>query len=192
MARIAAAALLTVVGLISVACGSSEQPSQPPSTTTTGPLPTVAPTVISTLPPTASAIATPSAPATSTPTLPAPPTANATPTPRGFPNGSVIVTFQVEDETYRVLLITDREIRIAYRLLAGRNAPPIPNGLVLPGDGGVNQPWSWHIDPASLEFADVTTEVCDGLPSFVERGTITGDRFCPWGARVIAVTPANE
>ena len=43
---------------------------------------------------------------------------------------------------------------------------------------------SAHIDPASLEFADATTEVCDGLPSDVEDAAITSDRYCPWSAVV--------
>ena len=33
----------------------------------------------------------------------------------------------------------------------------------------------------------MTIEVCDGLPSHVEDGTLGGDRFCPWSAEVIAV-----
>jgi hypothetical protein len=53
-------------------------------------------------------------------------------------------------------------------------------------DGGVNTGFSWHIDPASLEFADMTIEVCDGTPSDVERGMIS-DRFCPWSAEVVAI-----
>jgi hypothetical protein len=51
----------------------------------------------------------------------------------------------------------------------------------------VNTGYSWHIDPASVEFADVTTEVCDGLPSHVEANTITSDRYCPWQAEVIEI-----
>ncbi len=30
----------------------------------------------------------------------------------------------------------------------------------------------------------MTTGVCDGLPSGVERGAITSDRYCPWPAEV--------
>jgi hypothetical protein len=30
-------------------------------------------------------------------------------------------------------------------------------------------------------------EVCDGLPSMIEDGTITSDRYCPWNAEVIDV-----
>lgn len=116
----------------------------------------------------------------------------ATPVPTTFPPGAVIVTFRVEAERYRVLLTDPADVDIANRLLAGDEAPTIPNGLIVRGDPSINTPWSWHIDPDSIEFADMTTEVCDGLPSFVEDGTLTGDRFCPWSAEVVAVeSPAD-
>ena len=105
--------------------------------------------------------------------------------------GSVIVTFKVVDEQYRVLVTDRRNVAIAHRLLDGKQAPSIPNGLVVRGDPSVNTGWDWHIDPQSFEFADATTEVCDGKPSFVEAGTITSDYYCPWSAQVIAIEPAN-
>ncbi len=104
-----------------------------------------------------------------------------------------VVTFEVageERERFKALLITRENVDIAKKLLQGEEAPGIPNGVVVRGDGGVNAPWTWHLDPASIEFADFTTGVCDGLPSGVEAGTITSDRYCPWSAKVIAVDPA--
>ena len=108
------------------------------------------------------------------------------------PSGTgTVVTFQVGDEQYRIALTDPADIAIARQLLAGEEAPRIPNGLIVRGgDGGVNSGYSWHIDPASLEFADMTTEVCDGLPSYVEDGTVTSDRYCPWSAEVVAIDPA--
>jgi len=94
-------------------------------------------------------------------------------------------------EEYRVLLTDPANIEIAELLLDGELAPSIPNGLIVRGDTGVNEGWSWSIDPGSLEFAEVTMEVCDGLPSHVEEGTLTTDRFCPWSAEVIAIEPAE-
>lgn len=93
------------------------------------------------------------------------------------------------DEQYRIGLTDPADISIARQLLAGEEAPRIPNGLIVRGgDGGVNPGYSWHIDPSSLEFADFTTEVCDGLPSYVEDGSLTGDYFCPWSAEVVAIS----
>jgi hypothetical protein len=107
-------------------------------------------------------------------------------------DAGVVVTFRVAGtEEYRILLTDPVDIAIAEQLLAGEEAPRIPNGVIVrDGDGGVNTGYNWHIDPASVEFAEVTIEVCDGLPSYVEEGSLTGDQFCPWSAEVIDIQPA--
>lgn len=111
-------------------------------------------------------------------------------------SGPTIATFEVAgQETYRIELATPELIRHARRLMAGEDVARIPNGRIVRDDSGldhpvsdpINGPWSWHIDPASLEFADITTEVCDGLPQYVEDGTLTSDYFCPWSAEIIAI-----
>jgi hypothetical protein len=150
-----------------------------------------------------------SAPASSSPdTSPVPSTGSGVPSDSAAPSeaapsasvapsgpvtgGPVIATFEVVEEQYRILITDPNDIAIALQLLAGDPlAPRIPNGLVVRGDdGGVNTGYSWHIDPESLEFADFTIEVCDGRPSDVEAGAISGERFCPWTAEIVAVDPA--
>lgn len=101
----------------------------------------------------------------------------------------VVVTFLVAgEEEYKIHLTDPEDIEIARTLLAGGEAPSIPNGVVVRGDPGVNSGYSWHIDPETVEFAEMTMELCDGLPSDVEQMIITSDRYCPWSAEVIAVT----
>ena len=102
-----------------------------------------------------------------------------------------VVTFEVagyEEETYKIELATPELIEHVKQIMAGEDVALIPNGLVVRDDPSVNEPWSWHIDPESLEFADVTTEVCDGLPSYVEDRTITSPYFCPCVTKVIDLT----
>ena len=95
----------------------------------------------------------------------------------------VIVTFRVADsEQYKIRLTDPTDIEAARKLLDGNEAPRIPNGVVIRGSSDVNVGYSWHIDPDTVEFADVTTEVCDGLPSDVEKGLIASDHYCPWSA----------
>ena len=114
------------------------------------------------------------------------PAGQPAPTPSG-----VVVTLRVADaEEYRIRLTDSDDIAIAQKLLAGAVAPRIPNGRVVRGNPDVNVGYSWHIDPASVEFADTTTEVCDGRPSDVEKGTITSEWYCPWSAQVVAIAPA--
>jgi hypothetical protein len=112
----------------------------------------------------------------------------------GADSEGVVVTIRTAgDEEYRILLTDPEDIGIAEQLLAGEAAPPIPNGVIVRGGdgGGVNTGYSWHIDPASVEFAEMTIELCDGRPSYVEDGTLSGDRFCPWSAEVVAIEPAG-
>ncbi len=99
-----------------------------------------------------------------------------------------VATFEVAGgEMFKVELATPELEQHARALLAGENLSAIPNGIVVRDSPGVNAPWSWHIDPATLEFAFATTEVCDGIPSYVEDEIVTSDYFCPWSAKVIAV-----
>ena len=105
--------------------------------------------------------------------------------------GGVVVTVGVADaEDYRIRLTDADNIAIAQKLLAGEGAPRIPNGPVVRGAPDVKVGYSLHSDPASLEFADTTTEVCDGRPSDVERGAITSEWYCPLSTHVVAIAPA--
>jgi hypothetical protein len=108
----------------------------------------------------------------------------------GNPTDPVVVTFEVVDERFRALLTDPADIDIARRLLAVEDVPSIPNGRVV-RETGVNEGYSWSLDPNDFEFAEVTIEVCDGLPSDVETNVISGDRYCPWSAVVLAVEPAG-
>ena len=101
------------------------------------------------------------------------------------PTRGAVVTFRVVDETFRVQLLDERQIDAARQAASGGRAS-IPNGRVVAGTG-VNVGWSWHLE--DVEFAELTTEVCDGRPSDVERQGVSfgGGRFCPWIARVISI-----
>lgn len=104
------------------------------------------------------------------------------------PAANPVATFDVAGvESYQIELATPELVEHAERLLAGEQLAAIPLGTVVRDDPGVNEPWSWHIDPATLEFADMTIEVCDGLPSYVEDGTITSEQYCPWSAVIVSI-----
>ncbi len=107
----------------------------------------------------------------------------------GNPSAPVVVTFEVVDQRFKVLLTDPADIDTARRLLAGEDVPNIPNGRIV-RETGVNEGYSWSLDPNDIEFAEVTVEVCDGLPSDVETNVISGDRYCPWSAVVLGVEPA--
>ena len=101
------------------------------------------------------------------------------------PSRGAVVTFRVVDETFKVHLLEERQIDAAHRAANGGPAS-IPNGRIVAG-AGVNTSWSWHLE--DVEFAELTTEVCDGRPSDVEREGVSfgGGRFCPWTAQVVSI-----
>jgi hypothetical protein len=52
------------------------------------------------------------------------------------------------------------------------------------GDGGFNAPWPWHLDPATVAFAEVTAEACQTRASAVEDELdywIGFGQVCIWG-----------
>jgi hypothetical protein len=104
----------------------------------------------------------------------------------------MVVTFEViGGERFKARLTDPVDIAVAQQLLAGEDAPSIPNGLVVRGVTDVNEGYTWSLDPDDFEFADVTIEVCDGIPSDVEAGLVTSERYCPWSAIVVSVDPAS-
>jgi hypothetical protein len=85
-----------------------------------------------------------------------------------------------------VMRVRDPEtIRRARENLQGRNQA-FPSGPLRRGDGGFNAPWSWHLDPAEVRLTEAATEVCDGLPSYVESHQADFPTYCPWAARIVA------
>jgi hypothetical protein len=102
------------------------------------------------------------------------------------PSGDYVATFLVVDETFRVRLVTEAQLRAAAEARAGSRAR-IPVGRIVAGTE-VNTGWSWHLE--DLEFAEATIEICDGLPSHVEQAggpSFAQGRYCPWGAQIIDI-----
>lgn len=103
------------------------------------------------------------------------------------PSATAVATIRVGSETFHVKLTTEAQVQAARAAQAGGPAR-IPNGRIVAGTE-VNTGWTWHLE--DVEFAEQTTEVCDGKPSDVEQAGVTfgGGRFCPWSATVIGVEP---
>ena len=102
------------------------------------------------------------------------------------PSGVAVVTFQVVAEQFRVRLTTEDQLQAARAAQAGGRAQ-IPVGRIVAG-AGLNTGWSWHLE--DLTFAEVAIEVCDGLPSHVERAggpAFAQGTYCPWSARVVDI-----
>jgi len=107
--------------------------------------------------------------------------------------GGVLATFTDADEEFHVWVTKESTIEQLFALRDGESRANIPNGPLLrgPGPGDHNDPWSWHYDPARVQMAELTIEICDGRPSFVEDNldAFVEDvgRYCPWGAELVSV-----
>ena len=105
------------------------------------------------------------------------------------PSAPSIATIQVGAETFTVLLTTEEQVDAAEAAKAGGKAS-IPVGKIVAG-GDVNTGWTWHLE--EVKFAETTIELCDGLPSAVEKmGPAFGNgQYCPWSAKVTEIKPAS-
>lgn len=59
----------------------------------------------------------------------------------------------------------------------------------LPSDCNSNENWSWYFVPDEWVMADISIELCDGNPQYVEDNLSefvdNVGRYCPWGSRVL-------
>ncbi len=116
----------------------------------------------------------------------------ATPTAAGL-KGGVLASFEVEGERFKVWVTKPETIQQILDLKEGKSTANIPNGRIARGSGlgNHNAPWSWHLDAQEIAMADVTIEVCDGKPSYVEEHldeyVNTVERYCPWAAKLVDV-----
>jgi len=103
-----------------------------------------------------------------------------------LPTAGVYATFTVGSDTFHVAITNRTGIDAAIALWKGTAKANIPTGDLLCQQASWNCPWHWQLDPATVDFAEVTTEVCDGRPSDIESGckSFGGGRYCPWSAQL--------
>lgn len=80
----------------------------------------------------------------------------------------------------------------ARAMISGEAPSQHVTGLVVAEAAPYNAPWSFHLDPSSISFFEMSIEVCDAATSYVEAhlaevgGAFLPDRrWCPWSSRVI-------
>lgn len=100
-----------------------------------------------------------------------------------------VYTITVGDDQFRIRARDSQTIeRLEQRMRTGTTG--VIMGRVERGDAGYNAPWSWHLVPSTIQVPDVSIELCDGTPSYVEahldEWMSDVKNYCPWGARVIA------
>jgi hypothetical protein len=106
-------------------------------------------------------------------------------------SGGILVTFNVQGETYKVFITNEDTIEEVFAVQRGESDATIPSGRLVRGSVFYNKPWKWHIDSEDIHMAEMTIELCDGLPSHVEADldywVDTVGHFCPWSARILRI-----
>ena len=121
---------------------------------------------------------------------PVPPPSPPPPSPEPAPEW---VYFEVgfptlEDGRFVIALDDPAKIEQARKAIAHPEENPHSiMGIVVKSPAPYNSPWSYHLDPATIELFEIAVEVCDAAPDYVEEhlaeacGAFLPDcRWCPW------------
>ena len=105
--------------------------------------------------------------------------------------GGMYFVVDVVGERFTMLVVNPEAIKSALDNMNGLNNMH-PIGVIDFGNGGFNAPWNWHYKPETVEMTDISTEVCDAEPHFVQENldywVNTVKYYCPWSARIISAS----
>ncbi len=69
-------------------------------------------------------------------------------------------------------------------------------GKIIKENAVYNSPWTFYLDPNSIQFFQVAAEVCDGNIQYVQDhlkdvggSLLPGNVWCPWGSYLIEEIP---
>ncbi len=105
--------------------------------------------------------------------------------------GGAEIEIKVNDQTFRFWSVNSAFIEKAIALRDAKKSATIMFKQIVDG-ADCDPQWTFHINPAEMDWPHFTTEVCDGRPSDIE-----GDkkhwindvkRWCPWTSFVTEVT----
>ncbi|MGE0882477.1 MAG: hypothetical protein AB7P14_02930 [Blastocatellales bacterium] len=101
-------------------------------------------------------------------------------------------------ETFTIKLTDPVKIQKARDILNGKDqSTPHVGGTIVKEPACYNPPWSFHLDPQSLDFFASSIEVCDASIAYTESFLdeagghfLPGNHWCPWGSRLVREIPA--
>ena len=100
-------------------------------------------------------------------------------------------------DTFVIKLTDPQRIQQARDIIA-TGARKIVAGTLIKQPVYYNSPWSYHLDPKSIGFADFAVEVCDAGMTYLEQNLdIAYSDWCPWNSRLVKeiappAKPGNE
>ena len=106
-------------------------------------------------------------------------------------------TCDADHSTFIIQLIDPEKIRRAREILRGPDRKRyMVIGEIVKTPAPYNPRWSYHLDPPTIDFAEMAIEVCDATPSYVEEhlseaggAFLPGLRWCPWCSRLAREVP---
>jgi hypothetical protein len=105
-------------------------------------------------------------------------------------SSGAFITFSVAGEEITLWIENEAFIEEAIAL-EGEGNVRVPNFNQVIAGAGIDADYSWHVDPHDVEWADMTIELCDATPGYIEDDPqawidqVGG--WCPWTAEVILV-----
>ena len=104
-----------------------------------------------------------------------------------LPATGVYATFRVVSDVFYASITNPTGIDQALALWAGKSQAKIPVGQLECSNGTYNCGWTWRMSPATITFAEITIEVCDATPSYVQGNcaSFPNGSYCPWSAELI-------
>ncbi|MGB7290933.1 MAG: hypothetical protein WBD99_02005 [Thermodesulfobacteriota bacterium] len=98
-----------------------------------------------------------------------------------------------DKETFLFKLTDPRKIQKARDILSGKETNMIHvKGIIIKEPADYNPRWSYHLDPASIDFFALAIEVCDANMKYVEEHLIEvggsflpNNHWCPWCSQLI-------
>jgi hypothetical protein len=82
----------------------------------------------------------------------------------------------------------------ARRILSGAEKAAVHiMGTIIKSKAPYNPDWSFHLDPPTISFWQLSTEVCDASTRYVEdnladigEAALPGNHWCPWSSRIVS------
>jgi hypothetical protein len=98
------------------------------------------------------------------------------------------------DARFVIRLDSSEKIAHARAILDGSETLRVHvQGTIVRAPAPYNPTWSFHLDPASIEFFAMAIEVCDARTQYVEdhlseigSAFLPNAHWCPWSSRVVA------
>lgn len=104
------------------------------------------------------------------------------------------------DQKFVIELTDPEKVAHARRILSGEEKSKVHvHGRIVKRPAPYNPGWSYHLEPASINFFEVAIEVCDANMRYVEDhldeacgAFLPGCHWCPWDSRLVEeVKPAR-